>query len=101
MSVTEEDRERAAVMGGPHEPGWNGCYAAQSDRDADCDCGLVQRREAIAQALADERERARAPFLDYADKCAAIGGDPKAGVMKRAVNRSVADAIYRASQGTS
>jgi hypothetical protein len=58
-------------------------------------------RERIAQALAEERERARAPFLAYADKCAAIADDRKSSILKRAVNRSVAQAFRRAADAAS
>lgn len=64
---------------------------------AELDASERAEVDGIAVALAEQRERARAPFLAYADKCAAIGADRKAPILKRAVNRSVAKAIRRAA----
>jgi hypothetical protein len=96
VSVTEQDRKRARKA--------ISCDCA--DRAADdaspnagvdwhfawC-AGYYCDVDDIAAAIADERERARAPFLAYADECTARGDDPKTGILKRAVNRAVAAAF--------
>lgn len=68
MSVTDEDRERAVSLVPDHQHwcqvvGHGDCCA----RDAsDCDCGVQESRDAVAEALADERERALRPVLELA-----------------------------------
>jgi hypothetical protein len=83
---TDADRETAMRALGYH-PTWD--YA---------DLGLGQKETAarVAQALADERERARAPFLALADELTAES--EHSGPAKGAVYHIAADRIRTAAQ---
>lgn len=73
--VTDEDRERAAALVPDHQHwcqvvGHGDCCA----RDAsDCDCGVQESRDAVAEALADERERVLRPVLEVAEELEDLG----------------------------
>ena len=66
MSVTERDRQTAERISGQHRD-WCQAHPEQNRPGWTCMCGIAERRDAIAEALADERERIRAPFLWLAD----------------------------------
>lgn len=80
MTITEADRENAELISTAWEASGQG-YGALDDL--------------IAAALAEERERARAPFLALADEYALI---PRLDHdMTRLIVRKVADRIRRAA----
>jgi hypothetical protein len=83
VSVTEQDRERAVQAIDP------------SNRQGPTWDALV---EAIAAAIADERERARAPFLALASDYEELSGREDLADSHRATCRTVADRIRRAAE---
>lgn len=54
-------------LAGPHEQ-WCQDRTHGDCCAGECDCGRDERRDAIAAALAAEREKARAPFLALAEE---------------------------------
>lgn len=54
-------------LAGPHEQ-WCQERMHGDCCQGECECGRDERRDAIADALREEREKTRAPFLALADK---------------------------------
>lgn len=90
MSATEADREKAMSLVPDHQ-GW--CqFAIHGDCcDGECDCGTSEAHDAVAEALAAERVKARAPFLALADELE-DDGDHTSVMISGAIRRAAEDA---------
>lgn len=68
MTVTEQDRERAMEIMAWDPLTYDEFRAAATTGQHPADLESLELVDAIAAALAEERERARAPFLALADE---------------------------------
>lgn len=99
IEATEGDRQRAIELLPDHQ-GW--CHAAAHGDCCgadDCDCGTSESRDAVAMALAYEREKARAPFLALAEEWVRDESvDDPTDVLIWATFKSCANQVRRAAE---
>lgn len=90
--VTGLDQEKAKALVPDHQS-W--CQVVShlhccAEGPDDCDCGVTDARRGVAVALADQRTRARAPFLALAEAIR-DGWHPSARHLETEIRRAAKD----------
>ncbi|HEU5026636.1 MAG TPA: hypothetical protein VFV01_17095 [Spirillospora sp.] len=98
MSVSERDREVARRITPQHKD-WCQAHPEQNRPGWTCMCGVAERIDAIADAIAAERERVLAPVLAVAEELVFASDDlpPAVDAGSAAIRKDAREALADAA----